>query len=265
MLLVMSYGYELLRHVDGHGQTKTSTIRFLFYKYEFYFKNDYYCNRAIKNVCYLLQVTREALGLIASSKGLCCGSINLMDRSGTSQWNEENYRDDEGFSITSEWLKPPNKRDFSIVPLTSATCIVVVESESFYQHLVQGKFWLNYKCILVAGKGFPDVATRACVFALHNELHLPVYGIADCNPFGAHILYTYQNGYENQFGVPLRWLGLRPSQVERFLGTQFVLETINGKLTSTQYPIAGMFKEVSDRDRQKVIKFFFGKKKTTLS
>jgi Type IIB DNA topoisomerase len=263
MLLVMSYGYELLRRVDQHGRTKTSYIQTLYYAYIKYFTNKHTCNRAIKNVCHLLQVTREALGLKASPKGWLHGSIGFLDRSGTSQWNGETYDGDEDFLITSEWLKPPNKRNFSINPLMSAKSIVVVESESFYQILVQGGFSLNYKCILVTAKGMPDVATRACVYALHMECNLPVYGIADCNPFGAGILYCYQNGYENQYCVPLQWLGLRPSQVERLLEPQFILKAIYGELPSTQYQglFAQMFQEVSDRDNQKVIEYFLSKKK----
>jgi hypothetical protein len=136
-----------------------------------------------------------------------------------------------------------------------------VESESFYQILVQGRFWSNHECILVTGKGMPDVATRACVFALHNELDLPVYGIADCNPFGAGILFCYQNGYENRFGVTLRWLGLRPSQVVHFLETQLASKTLYSKLPSSQYPtlFTEMLQEVTYLDRQKVIKQFLKK------
>jgi DNA topoisomerase VI subunit A len=63
------------------------------------------------------------------------------------------------------------------------TCIVVVESESFYHQLVQYEFWLNFNCILVTGKGIPEVATQACVYALHKGLHLPVHGLVDYNPY----------------------------------------------------------------------------------
>jgi hypothetical protein len=50
--------------------------------------------------------------------------------------------------------------------------------------------------------------TQACVFALHKELRLPVYGLVDCNPYGIQVLNCYQNGYENKYGVPIQWLGL---------------------------------------------------------
>lgn len=38
--------------------------------------------------------------------------------------------------------------------------------------------------ILVTGKGFPDVATRACVHALSKAMpYLQIYGLSDCNPY----------------------------------------------------------------------------------
>jgi hypothetical protein len=258
MLLVMGYCHPLLRCTDRRGRTKTSYIQTLWYTYRNYFGSIEACYTAIQDTCHWLQVSRLELGLKASSKGWCCGGIKLMDHTGFPQWNVETYHGDQGFSITSEWMLPPEERTFSIDLVTSATCIVVVESESFYQILVQDSFWLDHECILVTGKGFPDIATRACVFALHNELHLPVYGLADCNPYGIEILYCYQNGFENKYGVPLQWLGLRPSQVKRFLTPQVVLRAFYPGLPKNEYQALSQdaFQELTCRDQKKLIKRF---------
>jgi DNA topoisomerase VI subunit A len=40
--------------------------------------------------------------------------------------------------------------------------------------------------------GFPDFATRAFVKQLHDQLALPVFGLADLNPFGLSVLATYR-------------------------------------------------------------------------
>jgi meiotic recombination protein SPO11 len=74
----------------------------------------------------------------------------------------------------------------------------------------------------VCGKGFPDLATRACVHALHTELDLPVWGVADCDPYGMLVLhcYMYSNNTQlgvdggSRYGVPIKWVGLRPSQID---------------------------------------------------
>jgi DNA topoisomerase VI subunit A len=260
ILLVMGFCHRLLRSTDKDGRPKTSYIQTLWYTYNNYFNNKDIMNRAIQNTCKLLNVTREDLGLKASSKGWCCGNFKLMDDTGFPRWNGETYRGDEGFLITSKWLKEPEDRTFSIDPHTSATCIVVVESESFYQILVQDRFWFDHECILVTGKGFPDAATRACVFALHKYLRLPVYGLTDCNPYGIHVLHTYQNGYQNKYGVPVQWLGLRPSQVKRFLEPKVIVRILYPGLPEDEFPALqqDVFQEKTYRDLQ-MLKIFLKK------
>lgn len=75
--------------------------------------------------------------------------------------------------------------------------------------------------ILVTGKGFPDLATRALVNTLHKELDIPVVGICDSNPFGISVLALYYCAGERmgvdgrmKYTVPMMWIGLRPSTVE---------------------------------------------------
>ena len=104
---------------------------------------------------------------------------------------------------------------------SKATCILVIEKEGVYNRLSEDRFFERIPSILVTGKGFPDLATRALVKALHVKLQLPVYGICDCNPFGVGVLHTYQVGSKrigidggDRYGVPIQWMGLRPSHVE---------------------------------------------------
>jgi hypothetical protein len=67
-----------------------------------------------------------------------------------------------------------------------AACIVVVESESFYHQLVQDGFWLNYNCILVTGKGIPDIATQPQNPTMNSS------DPADALHYGTNIKHTSQ-------------------------------------------------------------------------
>lgn len=49
-------------------------------------------------------------------------------------------------------------------------------------------FHKKLQCILLTGRGFPDMATRAMLQQLDALWHLPVYGISDCNPYGLHVM-----------------------------------------------------------------------------
>ena len=123
-----------------------------------------------------------------------------------------------------------------------------------YQRLVQDGFSRQYNCILVTGKGFPDLATRAAVHTMHRTLGLPVRGLADCDPFGVLVLHMYSHGSENhsvdgrgdQYAVPMEWIGLRPSQVE-YLSNP----TVHNGETWPALPNA-VFQELTDLDRKRL-------------
>jgi hypothetical protein len=124
-----------------------------------------------------------------------------------------------------------------------------------FSRLSEDSFWKRYPCIIVTGRGFPDLATRALVHQVSTRFKLPVFGIADCNPFGLALLLTYKFGsavtlssrvflsqtpfdiclnscitecllYQrmgSKFTCDLRWLGLRPTQLpELRLGREVV-------------------------------------------
>jgi meiotic recombination protein SPO11 len=124
----------------------------------------------------------------------------------------------QGLPITREWLY--SSQAFRMQ--SSAKCILVVEKEGIYNRLVEDRIFDRFPCILVTGKGFPDLATRALVSSLHRYFALPVYGICDCNPYGVSVLSTFQKGgkkksldRDDSYGVPIMWLGLKPSVVQK--------------------------------------------------
>lgn len=124
----------------------------------------------------------------------------------------------QGLPITREWID--GNDDFDIQS-TTAKCIVTIEKEGVYNRLSEDRFFERYPCILVTGKGFPDLASRAMVHRMEQELDLPVYGLADCNPFGVGVLHTYERGSArlgvdggDRYSVGLRWIGLKPSNLQ---------------------------------------------------
>jgi meiotic recombination protein SPO11 len=134
-----------------------------------------------------------------------------------------------GLPVTREWLE--SERDFSLK--TTAKFILVIEKEGIYTRLSEDRFFERVPCILVTGKGYPDLATRALVHTLYQQFALPVYGICDCNPHGLGVLQTYRRGNErlgvdggDRYSVPIQWLGLKPSQVQLLQLPQPVYQTM---------------------------------------
>lgn len=177
--------------------------------------------------CGCIQITRN--GTLPSGKDVsgCIDGTALSSIQGlpvTREWTERNESGctDDGVEIR--------------VSSKDAKCILVIEKEGVYNRLSEERIFDRFPCILVTGKGFPDLATRALVHSLHHELDLPVFGLCDCNPYGVSVLALYHCAGERmgvdgrrRYSVPIQWLGLRPSEVGELRDD--LPETVFQKLT----------------------------------
>jgi meiotic recombination protein SPO11 len=219
VFLVASFCHDLLQ------SNRTTTTREVYYFFVTHFRNQQECDKAIWDLSASLQVPRSALGLAASPKGWFCGCLDLYSRQTGDLILNGREMDVHGMAITTQLTK-------HVLRSEDAKCILVIEKEGVYNRLSEDKFFLHYyPCILVTGKGFPDVATRQWVQHLQQSLQLPVYGLCDCNPYGISVLNTYHydqvvRGGAKTRGRPpqqqqrrrrhllqLQWMGLRPSQI----------------------------------------------------
>ena len=98
---------------------------------------------------------------------------------------------------------------------------MVIEKAGIFKRLCEDEFYLKVPCIMVTGCGNPDIATKACVFAVKKHLpHLQAIGLADYNAYGLALLLTFRFGsmasrFEGEgLRVDLKWLGLRGKHVE---------------------------------------------------
>ncbi len=102
----------------------------------------------------------------------------------------------------------------------NAEFVLVVEKDAVFQQLHRIGFWRKMKCLLVTSAGQPDRATRRFVRRLNEELKLPVYVVADSDPYGFYIYSVFKIGsitlsYESErLATPsARFLGVMMSDV----------------------------------------------------
>ena len=176
---------------------KTTTTREVYYFFVTYFRDQRECDNAIWDLVRILNLpSRQSLGLVASPRGWFCGSIDVYK----AHTNELKFNgrelDSHGMAITPSTYDNPcyfnvlddmdrvaNKEgddeNANAIRIESdARCILVIEKEGIYTRLSEDKFFLRYfPCILVTGKGFPDIATRRWVWRMKGTLNIPVYGL----------------------------------------------------------------------------------------
>nr|CAD7445513.1 unnamed protein product [Timema bartmani] len=105
---------------------------------------------------------------------------------------------------------------------TTAKFVLIVEKDATFQKLIAEDFLkLLGPCILITGKGFPDMNTRLLVRRLWETFGLPTFVLTDADPHGIEIMCVYRFGslrmcHEAEFlATPaVRWLGVHPRDVE---------------------------------------------------
>nr|XP_033334674.1 meiotic recombination protein SPO11 [Megalopta genalis] len=164
---------------------------------------------AVNQAAKILNCAPWDLNLLPTSKGLAAGELTLR------------LIDNRIIDCTVPGgALIPNVASNLISVRTKAKMVLVVEKDSVFQKLLEDDCTGSLNCILVTGKGYPDVATRMLVKLLAEKMALPVYALVDADPFGVDIMCVYRFGsaslsnQEESLACPnVRWLGVHPSEL----------------------------------------------------
>ncbi len=142
----------------------------------------------------MLGTTRRSTHVVAAAKGVAIGRLVIRDSGDTIDLQKLGTG---GWSITSFLDK------VEIVE-TDAEFILVVEKDAALLRLSEAKWWNEYPCIIITGKGSADMATRMFLRRLVKETKLPAFALVDSDPYGFYIYSVYLRGskrlsYESPF------------------------------------------------------------------
>ncbi|GLA62459.1 hypothetical protein AtubIFM54640_003014 [Aspergillus tubingensis] len=172
----------------------------------------------VDDLTHTMGVDRAALYVEAAAKGLVVGYYQMISKSGAVV--------DARFSNQDTLV--PRTQDIHKIDLADVTWVLVLEKEAVYRRLASSNYQFKSaagKGILVTGKGYPDLNTRAFVRKLFDHSRQltkrpQFYALVDADPDGMAIMATYNYGsvaftHENRnLNVPgLHWLGLRITDV----------------------------------------------------
>ncbi|KAJ1641094.1 Spo11/DNA topoisomerase VI subunit A, partial [Pavlovales sp. CCMP2436] len=98
---------------------------------------------------------------------------------------------------------------------------LVVEKHTVFQALVDQNFLRDRATIVCTGRGFPDMATRAFVRSVCDQLGLVSLALTDFNQAGMQIFLAYKEGASTQARAEgeevlcpnMRWIGLHHEDV----------------------------------------------------
>ena len=207
MMKLLSMVYRLVQ------TDRFCTKRDLYYQDTSLFGNQAALDEALENVSCMLQVPRWRLHVLATSKGCIAGNLSFHDIDG-------NFVD---CSQTKAGIQVPSHVEGMTHIHTDADFVLVVEKDAIFQRLLGDDFCKTLRpCILITGKGFPDMNTRMLLNRLWREFSPKFYILVDADPYGIEIMSVYKYGSRSlSFEAPmltvpgLEWLGVLPSDIER--------------------------------------------------
>ncbi|KAI4481968.1 hypothetical protein M0804_008987 [Polistes exclamans] len=168
-----------------------------------------YVDLAVNNVAEILNCAPWDLRLIGSSKGLAAGDLTLY------------FTDNQIIDCrVPGGVLIPQIISNVISIRTNGKFVLVVEKDTIFQKLLEENITKLLNCILITGKGYPDIATRMLIKLLSEKVNLPIYILVDADPFGVDIMCVYRFGSSNlskrndNLACPaIRWLGVHPSEL----------------------------------------------------
>ncbi|KAL4996301.1 Spo11/DNA topoisomerase VI subunit A [Aspergillus recurvatus] len=197
------------------------SIRDIYYSDPEFFESQRVVGRFVDDLALTIRVERADLNVEAAAKGLVAGYYRM-----TTVRNE--VIDARG---STEDCLIPRVQDIADLDISDVNWILIIEKEAIFRRLARNNFHTQAtagKGILITGKGYPDLATRAFIRKIFQTIpprstltQIPTfYALVDGDPDGMAIMSTYKYGSmahtrENErLNLPcLQWLGLRTSDI----------------------------------------------------
>ncbi|KAI8868720.1 DNA topoisomerase IV, alpha subunit, partial [Ramicandelaber brevisporus] len=175
------------------------TVRGIYYRSVNTFQSQSCVERIIANFMAHFKATRSQLNICASPKGLVFGALRIKCENGqTVDYSAIPMMSADIGGFSGHTVPLLSDIDTTCVQSNNgidcqAQVIFVIEKEAVFKTLLQSQsFWQRYwPCLIVTGKGYPDIATRVLLRALRS---VPMVGIVDYDPHGLDILLVYKEG-----------------------------------------------------------------------
>ncbi|RAH85094.1 meiotic recombination protein spo11 [Aspergillus japonicus CBS 114.51] len=198
-----------------------SKSRDIYYNDPAIFGSQRIVDRLVDDFAHTVGVDRTALNVGAAAKGLVVGCF---------QWRiQDPAMVDDAHFFNPDTLVP-RPQDIQGLEVSDIEWVLILEKEAVYRRLAGMNYHVRSMAglgILVTGKGYPDLNTRAFIRRLYDESRrrqaskrIRFYALVDGDPDGMGIMSTYKYGslayaHENSaLNCPdIQWLGLRTSDI----------------------------------------------------
>lgn len=169
----------------------------------------------LRDISCMLQTQPWQLGIRTASKGLIVGPLQILLSCGKTIEFTSSYQ--RGILL-------PNIIDHIKDISSTAFFALVVEKETVFTKLISDNItdFFDNRCIMLSGKGYPDINIRYLLSKMWSHLRIPIYILCDADPHGLQIMLTYRFGSTTMccsgsyLTVPTcYWIGIKPSEITK--------------------------------------------------
>ncbi|KAL8269794.1 hypothetical protein Esti_006273 [Eimeria stiedai] len=187
-----------------HAENRYTTLRQLYYSNICIAHHQRVVDRTVATLTQQLQVPREILHITSTAKCIIRGPITIQEKT---TLGVAGVRAEASIKFVLV------SRRHTCIPIDERNPLTqVVEKETVFYSLIDDQFIERHgPCVLVTGKGFPDISSRNIVWHLSQQfgLRVPIFLLTDFDPHGLLVAMTYafptskeEGFYFPDFSVP---------------------------------------------------------------
>jgi len=161
-------------------------------------------DKALEDLELITDCSREQLNINANKMGSVAGNVVIEDSGDLINWSKLG---------SGGWSIPSNVENIEFKSV-KAKYVIYMEKQAVWERLHEDKFWEKQNCIIVTSQGQTTRGIRRLLQRLTEEHSLPIYVLADFDPWGFYIYSVLKYGSINLAHMS----GTMTLQNARFLG-----------------------------------------------
>jgi len=141
-------------------------------------------DKAIEDLELITGYSREFLNVNANKMGSVAGKVIVEDSGDTIDWSKLG---------SGGWSIPSNVENIKFKKV-EAKYVIYMEKAAVWERLHEDRFWSKQNCIIMSSQGQTTRGIRRLLQRLNSEHNLPVYVLADNDPWGWYIYSVIKFG-----------------------------------------------------------------------
>ena len=141
-------------------------------------------DKAIEDLEIITEFSREQLHVNANKMGSVAGKVVIEDSGDIIDWSKLG---------SGGWSIPSNVENIKFKKV-DAKYIMYMEKAAVWERLHEDRFWEKQNCLIMSSQGQTTRGIRRLLQRLSIEHHLPIYVLADCDPWGWYIYSVIKYG-----------------------------------------------------------------------